>query len=34
MKEVEISREPIELYKLIKFEGLASSGGEAKAMIA
>ena len=33
MKEVEISREPIELYKLLKFEGLASSGGEAKMMI-
>lgn len=34
MKEVEINREPIELYKLLKFEGIASSGGEAKAMIA
>lgn len=33
MKEVEINREPIELYKLLKFEGLASSGGEAKMMI-
>lgn len=31
---VEISREPIELYKILKFEGLASSGGEAKAAVA
>ena len=34
MKDVEITREPIELHKLLKFEGLAASGGEAKAMIA
>ena len=34
MKEVEITSEPIELYKLLKFEGIAMSGGEAKAMIA
>ena len=34
MKDVEITREPIELHKLIKFEGLAASGGEAKALIA
>jgi ribosome-associated protein len=34
MKEVEITREPIELYKLLKFEGLAMSGGEAKMMVA
>jgi ribosome-associated protein len=33
MKDVEISRQPIELYKLLKFEGLAASGGEAKAFI-
>ena len=33
MKEVEISKEPIELYKLLKFEGMAESGGEAKAVI-
>lgn len=33
MKEIEINREPIELYKLLKLEGLASSGGEAKMMI-
>lgn len=34
MKTVEITREPIELFKLLKFEGLAMSGGEAKALIA
>ena len=34
MKDVEITREPIELHKLLKFEGLAASGGEAKALIA
>ncbi len=34
MKPIEIYREPVELYKLLKFEGLASSGGEAKTVIA
>ncbi len=34
MKEVVITREPVELYKLLKFEGIAGSGGEAKALIA
>ncbi|MCW9024949.1 MAG: RNA-binding S4 domain-containing protein [Gammaproteobacteria bacterium] len=34
MREVEITKEPVELYKLLKFEGLASSGGEAKSVIA
>lgn len=34
MREVEISKEPIELYKILKFEGMASSGGEAKSVIA
>ena len=34
MKEVEISREPLELYKILKFEGMASGGGEAKSVIA
>ena len=33
MKEIEIHREPVELYKLLKFHGLASSGGEAKMII-
>lgn len=31
---VELVREPIELYKILKFEGLVGSGGEAKAAIA
>ena len=34
MKEVEISKEPLELYKILKFEGMVSSGGEAKSVIA
>jgi ribosome-associated protein len=33
VKKIEISREPVELYKLLKFEGLVSSGGEAKMII-
>jgi len=33
MKEVEISKEPLELYKILKFEGMVSSGGEAKSVI-
>jgi len=34
MRTVEISSEPVELYKIIKFEGLAASGAEAKEVIA
>jgi ribosome-associated protein len=34
MKEIEISKEPVELFKILKFEGIAASGGEAKALIA
>ena len=34
MQEVIINKEPVELYKLLKFQGLCSSGGEAKAVIA
>lgn len=33
MREVVITREPVELYKILKFEGLVSSGAEAKAVI-
>lgn len=33
MKEIMINREPVELYKILKFEAIASSGGEAKIMI-
>ena len=31
---VTLDREPVELYKILKFEGLAGSGGEAKGAIA
>jgi len=34
MKEIEINKEPVELYKLLKFESIVSSGGEAKHVIA
>jgi len=34
MKVIEINREPVELYKILKFEGLATTGGEAKLLIA
>ena len=34
MRKVEITREPVELYKILKFEGLVPSGGEAKQVIA
>ena len=33
MREIEISQEPIELYKILKFENLVGSGGEAKHFI-
>ena len=33
MRDVEIDSEPVELYKILKFEGLVSSGGEAKTVI-
>jgi len=34
MREVFITQEYIELYKILKFEGLCASGGEAKSAIA
>jgi len=34
MRIVEILYEPTELYKILKFEGLVASGGEAKHVIA
>ena len=34
IREVSLSREPVELYKILKFEGMLSSGGEAKAAVA
>ena len=33
MNTIDITKEPVELYKILKFEGLAESGGQAKAMI-
>ena len=33
MRTVTITREPVELYKILKFEGVVSSGGEAKSVI-
>ena len=33
MREVEITSDPVELYKILKFEGMVSSGGEAKLVI-
>ena len=33
MRKVEITKEPVELYKILKFEGLANTGGEAKLLI-
>ena len=34
MRVVEILKQPVELFKILKFEGMASSGGEAKMVIA
>jgi len=34
MRIVEIFKEPVELYKILKFEGMVASGGEAKRVIA
>ncbi len=34
MRKVEITKEPVELYKILKFEGMVTSGGEAKSVIA
>lgn len=31
---VEISREPVELFKVLKFEGMVGSGGEGKLVVA
>ncbi|MEI7950606.1 MAG: RNA-binding S4 domain-containing protein [Gammaproteobacteria bacterium] len=33
MRDVIITREPVELYKILKFEALVDSGGAAKAAI-
>ncbi len=34
MRNVDITSEPMQLYKILKFEGLVSNGGEAKAAVA
>ena len=34
MQTIVINREPVQLFKLLKFEGLVASGGEAKSVIA
>ena len=34
MRDVELMCEPVELFKILKFEGLVGSGGEAKASVA
>jgi len=34
MKDVFINKDQVELFKILKFEGIASSGAEAKDMIA
>lgn len=34
MRPVIITKQPVELYKILKFEGIASSGAEAKQMVA
>lgn len=33
MRKVKIHKEPVELFKILKFEGLVASGGEAKMVI-
>ncbi|QIB64657.1 RNA-binding S4 domain-containing protein [Kineobactrum salinum] len=33
MRTVKINAEPVELYKILKFEGLVATGGEAKLLI-
>lgn len=34
MQNVIINKEPVELYKVLKFEGLVATGGEAKMVVA
>jgi len=34
MKEIVLTRQPVELFKILKFEGMVSTGGEAKLLIA
>lgn len=34
MRTVEITKQPVELFKILKFEGMVTTGGEAKLVIA
>ena len=34
VRKVELEKEPVELFKILKFEGMVGSGGEAKTVIA
>ncbi len=34
MNQVTLEKEPVELYKILKFEGIVENGGQAKAVIA
>ena len=33
MRQVDINKEPVEQFKILKFEGIVSSGGQAKLVI-
>ena len=33
MNAINILKEPVELYKILKFEGMTSTGGEAKLLV-
>ena len=33
MRQVDINKEPVELFKILKFEGIVASGGQAKLVI-
>lgn len=33
MRQVDITKEPVELFKILKFEGIVASGGQAKLVI-
>ncbi|HTQ98997.1 MAG TPA: RNA-binding S4 domain-containing protein [Candidatus Acidoferrum sp.] len=33
MRSITLTKQPVELFKILKFEGLVDSGGEAKAVI-
>jgi len=33
MRKIQLTKEPVELYKILKFEGIVDSGGQAKLVI-